>query len=305
MKVFITGMSGLLGLNMAVQLRESFEVLGSYLTHPIHCDGIDSLQMDYGSGDPFGQILVRIQPDIVVHTAGLTSVEECEANPREAHRLNVSFAQQVARAANSMGAKLVHISTDHIFDGTSPMKREGEPPNPLNVYARTKLEAERVVLEACPDVLMIRTNFYGWGPPYRPSFSDWILKGLKNRDPLTMFSDVFYTPILINDLVDVLADLIVNRVSGVFHVAGGERISKHTFGMMLADAFGYPSDGILAISVEEHQFRAPRPRDMSLDCTKAEDLLGKQMPKVMDGLHRLRSLGSEGWPRLLEQAVSG
>ncbi len=293
----------MLGLNMAIQLRESYEVSGSYMTHPVKCDGINSMHMDFAAVDTVDQALSRVQPDIVVHTAGLTSVEDCEANPMEAHRLNVSFAQHVAKSANSVGAKLVHISTDHIFDGTSPMKAETEPPNPINVYARTKLEAEEAVLEAYPDVLMIRTNFYGWGPPYRPSFSDWILGGLAHREELKMFTDVFYTPILINDLVDILTQLMSSSATGVFHVAGGERISKYTFAKKLADVFGYPSDRILARSVDDHHFMAPRPKDMSLDCSKVEGLLRREMPKVEDGLQRLLMLRREGWHWIVERAV--
>jgi dTDP-4-dehydrorhamnose reductase len=304
MKVFITGISGLLGLNMALQLRDGYDVSGSYFAHPVRSSGIDAILVDSAEPHEMERALARVQPDVVVHTAGLANVDACEADPAKAHALNVEMAQNVARSALSAGARLVHISTDHLFDGTSPLRVESDTPAPMNVYARTKLLAEQVVLETCPDALVVRTNFYGWGFPHRPSFTDWILDSLAKRETLTMFTDVFYTPILINDFVDNLMQLIALDAGGVLHVSGGERLSKHAFALQLAGAFGLPADTITEASIDKHDLRAPRPKDMSLDCSKVEALLQRDMPKVLDGLMRLRHLGSGEWPRKLERAFS-
>lgn len=303
MKLFVTGISGLLGLNVAMASASRFRVSGGYYSHPVATDGFVGVPMDATSPARVQQVLDNFQPDVIIHTAGLTNVEECEANPQLAHLLNVEAAHHVACAAVRLGAKLVHLSTDHLFDGEQPLRSEDDSPRPVNVYARTKLQAEQVVTQVCPDALMVRTNFFGWGTSLRKSFSDWILQALVQSRDLTMFTDVFFTPILMNDLVELIFQLIDRAAIGIFHVAGGNRLSKYDFAIQLAKHFGYPTDRIRAISIEGFPLKARRPRDMSLACRKAEKVLDRPMPALSDGLGRLQALHARGWPQTLESAV--
>ncbi len=119
-----------------------------------------------------------------------------------------------------------------------------------------------------------------------------------------MFSDVFFTPILINDLIEVMTELILAGATGVFHVAGGERLSKYAFALHLAEGFDFSSDTIRAISVDDFQFRAKRPKDMSLSSKKTEQYLGARMPAVKDGLIRLRELEARGYRARVEAAIN-
>ena len=134
-------------------------------------------------------------------------------------------------------------------------------------------------------------------------FSDWILNALAESRELTMFNDVFFTPILINDLVDKMIDLMVRKATGIFHVAGGERLSKYAFAIELTQVFNYSKDNIRQISVERFPFRAKRPKDMSLSSEKAGRYLGMRMPAVKDSLNRLKEKEGEGHPAALERAV--
>ena len=302
-ELFITGISGLLGLNIALQVRERYQVSGCYSSHPVAIDGVRAIKLDLTSDETAERELRQVRADVLVHTTGLTSVETCETDPALAYRLNVEAALRVAKFAKMSGAKLVHISTDHLFDGTAPRKREGDTPCPLNVYASTKLEAEQAVLRAYPDALIIRTNFFGWGTSVRTSFSDWIINALEGGGDLTMFSDVFFSPVLISDLVELMLALVERGGAGIFHVAGRDRLTKYDFAIKLAEVFDYPKDKIGAISVEGFPFNAPRPKDMSLACEKAEEYLGARMPPVEEGLKRLRELASQGYPAELERAL--
>lgn len=295
MRLFITGISGLLGINLALQARERFQVDGCYYAHPVVMDGMCPAKLDVSSFVALDRTLRTVRPDIIVHTAGLTNVDACEANPEQAYRLNVEATHHVAKIAYALGARLVHISTDHLFDGTKPWKAETDNPTPLNVYARTKLQAEHVVAEACPQALVVRTNFYGWGTPVRASFSDWILVALRRGEELRMFTDVFFTPILINDLGEIILELIAAGASGLYHIAGRERLSKYDFAMRVADVFDIPDPRIQPISVEEMSLRAVRPKDMSLGTDKVARFLGREMPMVSEGLARLRWLEETGW----------
>ena len=303
MRIFVTGISGLLGLNMAVQLRGEHQIAGCYYSHSVDLEGVETLKLDLTHPDEIADALRDARPDLVIHTAGLTSVEACEHDPDLAYRLNVVAAQNAAQATTSLGARMVHTSTDHLFDGTGAWSTENDTTAPLNVYARTKLQAEDAVLRASPDALIVRTNFFGWGTSVRTSFSDWILASLRTRRELTMFSDVFFTPLLINDLVDLLMELVSRDCRGILNVAGGERLSKYDFAMKLAQAFGEPTDRIRNISVDEFSFTARRPRDMSLSSVRSEGVLNSRMPRVNEGLERLVALEREGHRDALESAI--
>jgi dTDP-4-dehydrorhamnose reductase len=305
MRIFISGISGLFGLNLALQARDRFQISGCYYAHPVILEGVQTFRLDLTSLSRLEQALLEVGPDVVIHAAGLTNVEECETKPELAYRLNVETTRNVAKVTNTLRAKLVHISTDHLLDGGTPWKTEEAIPGPLNTYAETKWRAEQAVLEECPDALIIRTNFFGWGTPVRVSFSDWILRALAQKSDLTMFSDVYFTPILINDLVDIMTELIARGAEGVLHVAGGERLTKYAFALQLAQVFNHPTHTIRAISVENFPFRAKRPKDMSLSCRNAEAYLGVRMPSVRDGLNRLKRLKTDGFRAALEGAVQG
>ena len=304
MKLFITGISGLLGLNVAFAARGRFEIAGSYLTHPIAADGIDAVAADARDPAAMARVLDRVRPDVILHTVGLSSVDGCEDDPGLAFEVNVGAAREMARLARARGIRFVHVSTDHLFDGTKPDRGEDDALALLNVYAKTKAEAEHAVLAEDAGALVVRTNFYGWGTSVRTSFSDWILAGLGEGRTLTMFEDVFFSPILVNDLADALFTLVERGASGVLNVAGGERLSKYAFARHAADVFGLSSGTLRAVGVDTVALRAARPRDMSLSSRRAETLLKRPMPTAREGLARLRALRETGWPPMLEAALA-
>ena len=313
MRIFITGISGLLGLNIAHHLlalnanhesNDRFSVSGCYLNHPVRIAGVQASTMDLANRSALQETLLHIEPDVVVHTAALTDVDRCETGPDVAHQLNVVAARNVAAVAANLGTRLVHISTDQLFNGTQEWTGEDDQPTPINVYGETKWLAEQAVAEECPEALIIRTNFFAWGTPVRTSFSDWILRGLKQQEKLTMFTDVFFTPLLANQLADLVLQLLSKRATGVFHVAGRDRLSKYDFALRLAEAFGYSKERILPITVQDFPFKARRPSEMALKTQRAEQELGISMPSVGQGLQRLLELKKQGWPALLREAIA-
>lgn len=302
-RLFISGISGLLGLNAAMRLRERYHVSGAYRSHPVVLDGVDAVSQDLLDAEGLLAVCRRVRPDVVIHTAGLTSVDGCERDPEMARRLHEDATRHMLAAAAAVGAGFIHISTDHLFSGAEPLLDENAPPVPLNVYARTKLAAEHLVAGASLDALIVRTNFYGWGTSQRSSLTDWILQALRAGKPREMFTDVFFTPIQINDLVDDLVELWDRGLRGVVNVVGGERLSKFDFGVHVADQFGFDRRLIVPRSVERFPFAAPRPRDMSLASGRAAAALGRPMPDAPAGLARLARELAAGLPASLERAV--
>ena len=135
---------------------------------------LKTLMLNYDSVDHITEKLKEVKADVVVNCIGLTSVEACEADSELAFQINQDIAVNIAMACLKSDIKLVHISTDHLFDGTNSFKQENEKLSPLNNYAKTKGEGEKAVLVKNPTALVIRTNFFGWGPTYKASFSDKI-----------------------------------------------------------------------------------------------------------------------------------
>lgn len=302
MKLFITGISGVLGLNAALQAKDFCDVSGCYLSHPVYVEGIEAVQVDVTSYRELKVVLESTQADVILHTAGLTNVDACEENQALAYKLNVLGTENVARLARSLGARLVHISTDHLFDGTQRFTTEESQPDPLNAYSRTKWEAEKIIQRYSPQALVVRTNFYGCGTPYKTSLSDWIIGGLRNQRELDMFSDVFFSPLLVNDLIDIIFRLLKTDAVGTYNVVGRERASKHSFGLRVAEVFSYSPRRIKPITVEQSNLKARRPKDMSLNCEKVARQIGNQMPSVGDGLCRLKSFYEQGLHGALHDA---
>lgn len=303
MKVLITGGSGLLALNWACAIRDRHDVVLATHRRKVDLRGTTSAALQLEDARALGHDMQRLAPDVVVHTAGMTSVDECERNPALAHHVNADLAANVAEAATASGARLIHISTDHLFAGTHSLYTEDALPEPLNAYALSKLHAESRVAAASPHALIVRTNFFGWGHKYRRSFSDWVYYGLEAGHTLTMFDDVFVTPILADALALSCHRLLELGATGVYNVAGDQRVSKYDFGCTLADVFGLPKALLRRGKIAATQLSARRPPDMSLDNGKARAHLGTSLGTIADYLRTLQQQDRAGRRRELLAAI--
>lgn len=225
----------------------------------------------------------------------MTDVDYCEENYDESRKVNAVVTEHLVKASRALKTKIIYVSTDSVFDGRRGMYMEEDPPNPLNNYAETKYEGELIVQGNLENFVIIRTNIYGWNLQDKNSFSEWILKGLIQRQRLTMFTDVFFSLMLINDLIDILFEICEKHMTGLFHIAGAERCSKYEFALKLADIFELSSDCIIPISVDDFQFKAKRPRDMSLNVSKISRFIARPLPNVKKGLERFRELLYTGY----------
>lgn len=300
-RILITGGSGLLALNWALAVRDSYTVTLGLHEREIALAGVQTERIDLESVDHLIRGFEIAQPQIVIHTAGLTSVEKCEAEPTRAQHVNLDIAVNVAQACAKLGLPLAHISTDHLFAGKASLVDETFPVAPVNVYGRTKAAAESLVLEAHPQSLVIRTNFYGWGTSYRHSFSDGVIEALRAGKELKLFQDVSYTPILVETVAQAVHDLIDLKVSGICHVVGDERISKYDFGLKLAQEFNLDSRLIKPSYITDQALLVQRPHDMSLSNQKTCKLLGRKLGGVGEHIARLHQQEQIGLAQELQK----
>jgi dTDP-4-dehydrorhamnose reductase len=282
MRVLLTGGSGLLAINWAQEILSFHTVaLVEHLT-PIDLSGVEKYKISEISEIDFLKIFQEFKPDIVINTIALTSVEECELNPTTAYYVNVEIAKVLARTCQKNGIKIVHISTDHLYDGSKSMLSEDDLISPINNYAITKAKAEEVVLQECNNGLVIRTNFYGPGLSYRDSFASKIVKSLASNVSIDLFHNVFYTPILMKILVSCVHKLIAGKAKGVFNVSSNERISKYEFGILLAHEFNFDQALLIPIGIRDRKDLVRRPTDMSLSNKKLCKFLKMSMPSLAD-----------------------
>ena len=161
-RFLVTGASGLLGLNLAMAVDgKEHQVFGVANTTPMRWVGFKSLQVELTEPGAVERLLDEIAPEVIIHCAAIANVDDCEAKPELAQEVNARLPGKIAAAAASRHIKMVQISTDAVFDGQKGSYTESEVPNPLSVYARTKLDGEQAVLEANPSTLVARVNFYG------------------------------------------------------------------------------------------------------------------------------------------------
>ena len=297
--IFFTGGSGLLALNWAWTYRHEVPVVLGMHTRRVVMPSVKVVECALDSVSDILGLLESVSPRLVIHTAGLTDVELCQLNPAGAQYVNVTLAKNVAIACEELKIPLVHISTDHLFDGQSSWTSEKAGVSPLNVYARSKADAEVCIAAVYPDALIVRTNFFGWGMQYRKSFSDKVVSALRAGESISLFGDVFFTPVVTSELARACFDLVSERGTGVVNLVGRERISKFEFGKKLAKVFGLNPSLVLETSIADVAGLAPRPRDMSLSSDRLESIIGWRPADVESQLLLLRRQDEAGMAKEL------
>ncbi len=293
-KILFTGGSSLLALNWACLIRNSHEVYLGMHNSKISLFGTKSMPLVLSNKNKLYKSVLEVRPDLIINTTGLTNVDACEANPELAHYVNVELAANIACIGTQLKIPLVHISSDHLFSGLTKNQTEVSQPCPINEYGRSKLNAERVVLNINPSALIFRTNFYGWGSSKKQSFSDWIIFQLRAGKKINLFNDVFYTPILISNFVNVAHQLIDKSATGIYNLVGSERLSKYDFAVNVARVFNLPEDLIVESSIDDAKHLVKRPRDMSLCNSKVVCEIGFDFPDTLASLIELRNQEKSG-----------
>ncbi len=233
----------------------------------------------------------EIKPDAVVHAASMTNVDKCELNRELAWKVNVEGARNVAQAAEASGAFFLYISTDYVFDGEKGRYKETDLPSPINYYAYTKLKAEEYIKTTLSKYCIARPSvIYGATPAAgKINFALWILNKLKNEEEAKVFVDQYNSPTLNTSLVEMTLEVLERKLTGVYHLSGASRISRYDFARSLAKTFGLEEALLVPTRTKELSFPAKRPRDSSLDTTKAQMTLESKPLKIEQALEKLKT----------------
>jgi dTDP-4-dehydrorhamnose reductase len=298
-KFLVTGVSGLLGLNFAMQTAGEHEITGVANSHVLANVPFPVLPADLSMPGSAQSLLDQTQPEVIINCAAIAILDTCEAKPDLAYQLNSVFPGELAAEAARRDIRMVHFSTDAVFDGTIGCYTETDEPRPINHYAYTKVEGERAVLAANPDALVARVNFYGWSLHGKRSLAEYFFYSLSRGEPVKGFIDVQFCPLQVNDLVDILLRMIDLRLSGLYHVVSSECLNKFDFCHRLARQFGLNQELISPSSWLEGGLRANRSTNLTISTAKLQGALGSPLPDQAAGLRRFYDLYQSGYTQRL------
>jgi dTDP-4-dehydrorhamnose reductase len=300
-RILLTGASGLLGLNLAMAVDgKKHQVFGVANTTPLRWVGFKSIRAELTEPGSVERLLDEYQPQVILHCAALANVDDCEHRPEVAAAVNAHLPGQIAAAAKTRSIKMVHISTDAVFDGVRGDYLETDEPHPLSVYARTKLAGEQAVLAANEKALVARVNFYGWSVTGKRSLAEWFINHLAAHQQVNGFTDVHFCPMMVLDLVDTLMQAIDLDLSGLYHVVGAQKMSKFEFGRAIARKFGFDPELVRPASVLDGGLAAARSPNLTLNTGKIVAALGHPLPDFDAGLQKFYDQYRHGFPELLK-----
>lgn len=290
-RMIVTGASGFVAGSVICQAGAEWEVHAvSRNPAPFHREGLiwhqHGLLAELLEPDPLGALFDRIQPDVVIHAAAIPDIDYCERHTDVADEVNFRYAAALAEICRERKARMVFTSTDTVFDGDKGNYTEADPPAPVNHYGRSKMRAEQAVADRLEDLCIARLaivmglRFYGQGN----SFLCRLTEALETGREVPVPAEEVRTPVDVVTAGRALLELAAHPFRGILHLAGNDPLSRLAFSRMIAERLGYPPERVVAAAAADIPGRARRPRDASLDNSKAKATLRTPMRGVLDGL---------------------
>ena len=275
--ILILGASGMLGSSLTPYLlSRGYPIRG----HSMSSDAFD--QADLVDEAEAAKFMDRIKPSVIINLVGLTDVDRCEINPDDAYRVNVKSVENIAHWIKHQrpNCHLIHISTDQVYDGW-PIHRESDV-RIVNCYAFSKYAGELAAKGVAATI--VRTNFFGLSlNSKRKSLTDWLFNALNQNNSVPVFEDVFFSPISMSSLCEIIELLALKKPVGVFNVGSREGMSKADFAFAFAKALNISSENMRRIKIDEIDFlKAKRPKSMCMDYTYINQKMGIFMPLLQN-----------------------
>lgn len=273
-KLLVIGL-GFLGssiYNEAVKL--SFDVVGTN-----HLKTTESMFLEVSDESQVRYVINKIKPDYVINCAARTDIDYLETNPQIATQVNAIGPRNIAKICNENSTRLIHVSTDSVFDGIKGNYSEKDIPAPMNAYARSKYEGELEVIKNSKNYAIVRTNFYGINKR-GDYFFNWILDSLKNNSQITGYTDIIFSPLDVQTLSKMILDILTVNYNGIIHLSSGKPISKFDFILQVAKKLDRHTDNIKQGKQFKDPKSAPRPKNTSLSNELVRKLIKAQIPDL-------------------------
>jgi dTDP-4-dehydrorhamnose reductase len=282
-KILVIG-KGFLGSHLERKLKElHMEV---FTTGFNTYDNVD-FRLDVLNEESIINCIEKLKPNFIINCSANVNIDLLEKNPDIAFSINAEGVKNIAKVSKKYNIRLIHISTDNVFDGKKGSYTEKDITNPINVYGKSKLLGEKFVKENLDNYVIVRTNIFGIDVNNRDFISN-IVKNLKNQIPMTGFDDIIYTPLEVSNLSELISEITVTDYCGIIHLSSNTSISKFQFILEVADVFNLDKNLIKKGTSEDVQFIAKRPKNISLSNNKASNFLKTPIIPLKDSLEKLR-----------------
>ncbi len=290
--VLITGTNGLLGQKLVRAFVPDFEVHGLGIKREalFQTPGFDYTPCDITDRNDTTELVKRLQPHYIINSAAYTHVDDSETNRETCWNVNVTGVENLAAAAKTVNATMVHISTDYVFDGERGDYTEDARPNPLGFYGRSKLAGENAIIGSGVPFVIVRTMvLYGVSEGLKPNFATWLAEQLRLGKPVNIVDDQFGHPTLVDDLAEAILEIVQLQKTGIFHVAGSECASRYEFALKLAEVFGFDRKLIHRVKTEDLGQKAKRPLNSRFNLDKLHGEVGYRLSDMEEGLRKFRA----------------
>lgn len=260
-KVLIVGSGGILGSELSIRLNELFDVLALPKSSSKNFLDITDFNMMYS-------IFKNFDPDFVINCAAFTNVDSCESNKQIARNVNVKGLMNLLKCM-SKNSKMIHISSDYVFDGKDGNYKENDMKKPINYYGKTKLEADNLLMGSNSNYLIIRPNvLYSSNISKNNHFLSWVVNSLKEKTEISVVNDQISNPVYVSDLVEVIASCLLVDYNGVYHFGSEDVISRYDFALLISKIFKLDENLINPIKTSDLKQIAKRPKKSFLNCNK-------------------------------------
>lgn len=291
MKVLITGANGLLGQKLIALLSsyDDLSLVATSLGKPRFSKEysfVEYYSLDISQRDHVFDIVHLVKPDIVIHTAAMTNVDQCELQQDDCWKVNVQSVVHLLHAAEAYDSFFIHLSTDFIFAGDNRSLTEDATPNPINFYGKSKLQAEHLIQRSRLRYAILRTALvYGLVPDMsRSNLVLWVKKSLELGQPINVVDDQYRTPTLAEDLAMGCYLVANQKATGIFNISGGEVFTPYEMAVQVANVFGLDKSLISRIKSSQFIQAAKRPPETELVINKARLELGFKPHSFQEGL---------------------
>jgi dTDP-4-dehydrorhamnose reductase len=287
-KILLIGGSGFLGLNW-INYNSTFDLVPTFNSLvPRFGSNWQKFSFDDKAIDELKELIMKVKPDVVVNCAAMTSIEACNLFEDKAYALNFVLPKNLAQLSKNFGFKLVHISTDQFASESLAPRSELEKMTPLNVYGRTKLNADENVALLAPDALILRVNFFGYGSKKKLSLLDQIIKKLSSKEIFYGYADVFFNPISAKELVQSAYALLERGAKGLFNISSIQPISKFDFAIMVSEVYDLDTRLVVPSLSDNFQTSVQRVKYLPLSNEKFLETTGILLPPVRSMLIQLK-----------------
>lgn len=283
MKFLVTGSAGLIGRQVVKDIStQNYQVHASY--HKTKPEFGIPIRLDLTNLNEISKIMNKIKPDSIIHLAAFTNVDLCEKEKDLAMKVNAKATHVLAKEAAKYDSFFLYVSTDYVFDGNQGMRKENDKTSPLGFYGKSKLEGEKALYNLASNWCIARTSTPFGTHPTKKSFPLWIIENLKQKKEIKVVADQFTSPTYIPNLSKMLIEIATKQLVGIYHVAGASKISRYNLAELIAEKMKIDKKLLKPIPMDEMKLQAQRPKDSSLDVSKASIILNEKPKKIEESI---------------------